>query len=66
MIENKKNLEEIINNLKEEVNKYMNIKTEIIDIINENENKSKENEKERNEIINKIKEEIGEIKKNYY
>ena len=49
LIESKKNSDERINSLKEEINKYSGIKTDIINIINENANKTKEVEKEEDE-----------------
>ena len=64
LMESKKNSDERINSLKEEINKYSGIKTDIINIINENASKTKELEKEEDEKIQKIKEEIEEMKKN--
>jgi hypothetical protein len=62
-LENKKFFEETINNLKNEINSYTNIKNEIFTIIDEKIDKINIKEKDENNKLETIKKDLEEIKK---
>ena len=62
-LENKKNFEDKIKKIKNEINHYSSIKDEILDILNEKINKLNENGKVNDYNLENIKKEVEELKK---